>query len=105
MIASISTPSATISPIWIAITTGSTTSLAKVAPSTDQAAHRKCRGTAGGRPPAFDPVAYRDRHAVECTINALTHKRSVATRCDELAIRYAATVHVANIDRWLKRLS
>lgn len=32
----------------------------------DQVGHRKRRGTHGGRPPMFDPVVYRDRHAVEC---------------------------------------
>jgi len=51
---------------------------ATIAIPADQAAHRKARGPAGGRPPSFDPEAYRDRHAVECGINALEHKRSVA---------------------------
>ena len=70
----------------------------------DQDAHRKAKGSKGGRPPAFDPPAYRLRHAVECGVGLLERNRGMATRYDKLAVRYEAVVLIAAINEWLSTL-
>ena len=70
----------------------------------DQIGHRKNRGSAGGRPPKFDPVDYRDRNVVEDSFNDLKQWRGLATRYDKLAIVYRAAAVLNAVIRWLRRL-
>jgi transposase len=68
----------------------------------DQQANRARRGARGGRPPGFDRQRYRQRNQVERLMNRRKQFRAVATRFDKLAVRYQATVCVADIFIWLR---
>jgi transposase len=68
----------------------------------DQRAHRQRRGSRGGRPPAFDPDAYRQRNVAERCINRLKQWRGLAMRTDKLAVHYHAALTLAGILLWTK---
>ncbi|WP_436843886.1 IS5 family transposase [Streptomyces sioyaensis] len=69
----------------------------------DQAANRKLLGRRGGRPPAFDCEAYKQRNTVERCINKLKQWRGLATRYDKTATIYLAGLHLAAIFIWSAR--
>lgn len=58
----------------------------------DQIASRKRKGSTGGRPPAFDSDAYKNRNVVERSFALLKQWRGIATRYDKLATTYRAGV-------------
>ena len=62
--------------------------------------NRKARGSQGGRPPAFDPVSYKDRNVAERAINKLKEFRAVAT-ARQTGLHRRGTVDVAAIRIWL----
>jgi transposase len=68
----------------------------------DQKNHRRRRGRAGGRPPGFDPVLYRERNTVERCFAKLRQYRAVATRYDKRQQIYQGTIDVASIRIWLR---
>jgi transposase len=68
----------------------------------DQARNRLRRGSKGGRPPAFDPGAYKQRNTVERAFCQLRQHRAVATRYDKRDFTWRGTVDVASIRIWLR---
>jgi transposase len=67
----------------------------------DQARNRVRRGSKGGRPPAFDAAAYKQRNVVERAFCQLRQHRAVATRYDKRDFVRRGTVDVASIRIWL----
>jgi transposase len=68
---------------------------------TDQAAHRRRRGSAGGRPPGFDRDRYARRNSIERGFCRLKHWRGLATRYDKHARNYAGAITLAALLTWL----
>jgi len=71
----------------------------------DQIAHRKRRGSRGGRPQAFDATDYKGRNVIERGFNVVKQWRGLATRYDKLAIVYRAAAVLRAITLWLPHLS
>ena len=70
----------------------------------DQAAHRKRRGSRGGRPVTYDAVEYKGRNVIERGINVVKQWRGLATRYDKHALTYRGAVVLAAILTWAKAL-
>jgi len=68
----------------------------------DQKKHRRDRGRAGGRPPAFDASWYARRNTAERCFAKLKQFRAVATRYDKRERIYQGTIDVASISIWLR---
>ncbi len=67
----------------------------------DEIGHRQRRGSAGGRPPKFDKVTYKNRNVVERSFNDHKQWRGIATRYDKHAAIYRGGVVLRAITLWL----
>jgi transposase len=68
----------------------------------DEKKHRRNRGRAGGRPPAFVAGCYKEPNTVERCFSELKQFCAVATRYDKRDYMYQGTVDVASIRIWLR---
>jgi transposase len=71
----------------------------------DQAANRKKRGSAGGRPVSHDVDLYKDRNTVERCINRLRNWRGIAFRFDKTPESYEAGLHLCGAMLWLRSIT
>ncbi|MFE9663884.1 hypothetical protein [Streptomyces sp. NPDC005955] len=65
---------------------------------TDQLAKGRKRGRSGGRPPACDREASKQRNTVDRCINKLRWWRGPATRHDKTVTIYLAAIHIGRRD-------
>lgn len=70
----------------------------------DQAAHRKNRGSRGGRPVTFDKQLYKLRNTVERTINKIKDWRGLAVRYDKKPESYQAGLELCAGLLWIRHL-
>jgi transposase len=70
----------------------------------DQAAHRKKRGSRGGRPVAHDADLYKERNTVERAIHRMKTWRGIATRYDKTPESYLAGLHLRAATIWIRSL-
>lgn len=70
----------------------------------DQAANRKKRGSAGGRPVSHDAEQYKDRNTVERCINRIRAWRGLATRYDKTPDSYMAGLQLRGSIIWIRSL-
>ena len=68
----------------------------------DQIAHRRRRGSAGGRPITFNPDIYRGRNVIERAFNRMKNWRALATRYDKHATIYRGGLILAAALLWLE---
>jgi transposase len=69
----------------------------------DQRAHRRRRGSAAGRPPAFGARRGKERNTVERCFGKLRQFRPVASRYGKRERIYRGAVDLASIRIWLRR--
>jgi len=67
----------------------------------DQKARRAAKGSRGGRPPAFDKQAYKQRNVVERCFNRLKQWRDLATRYAKRASIYRSSLVLIAAVIWL----
>lgn len=70
----------------------------------DQIANRARKGSRGGRAPAFDPDAYKNRNQIERGFGRRKNWRGVATRFDKLGLHYQAVLDLAESLDWLRHV-